>query len=44
MGQSELKIYKVDGFRYEPYGYFGREDGGRKRNYEITGTCDNFHE
>jgi hypothetical protein len=27
MGQSVLKIHKVDGLRYAPYGYFGLFDG-----------------
>ena len=46
MGQSVLKIHKLDGSRYAPYGYFGRFDGELALPVEdaayIRSFCEHF--
>ncbi len=42
LGQSVLKIHKLDGARYYPYGYFGRFDGDFAVPSEAPGELDRF--
>jgi hypothetical protein len=42
MGQSVLKIHKLDGKRFYPYGYFGRFDGEFAVPVEAPGLLDRF--
>ena len=42
MGQSVLKIHKVDGNRYAPYGYFGHFDGELALPIDDAGYLESF--
>lgn len=42
MGQAVLRIHKLDGARYYPYGYFGRFDGDFALPVEDAGIIDMF--
>jgi hypothetical protein len=42
MGQAVLRIHKLGGARYYPYGYFGRFDGDFALPMEDVGIIDMF--
>lgn len=42
MGQAVLRIHKLDGVRYYPYGYFGRFEGDFALPVEDAGVVDAF--
>ena len=42
MGQSVLKVHKLDGIRYSPYGYFGLADGEFCLPIETKGYLEEF--